>query len=208
MCFGLNTSSDSQEGAFGLPRFFYRAHCGFTIVELIFVVLLITITSVVIGPRFFGVSSYEVATTRAELISLFRFAQESALNISDTRDPADPTGAMLPVRVQVVFAPDPDPALSVIRVEAGRSNPGCAALASPSVLREIPMQRRLNYPAASRLQFNSLAGLDSDSTCALDLELDLDNNGVPELCVEPSGYAHEAEEDPVDSTVKCYHQFI
>lgn len=194
-----------------------RGSRGYTIVELSIVLVLVAVMGAVALPRFAGISSYRLAAAKSELVSLARFAQESALNISDTRDPTDATHDFQRVRVQMVFAPDVDPALSEIRVEVGLTNADCAVIGAPTVLRSVPMYEGLNYPAPAtgRLQYDSLGALE----CPLDndpvvpdpvpgLDFDLDADGVDDLCIEASGYAHTELVEDADSVIKCYYEFI
>lgn len=53
---------------------------GFTLVELIVVILLIGILSISIAPRFFAVSSYEDRRAVDELLTAVRHAQQLAMN--------------------------------------------------------------------------------------------------------------------------------
>ena len=53
---------------------------GFTLVELIVVILIIGILSVSIAPRFFGVSSYEDRKTVDDLLTTLRYTQQMAMN--------------------------------------------------------------------------------------------------------------------------------
>lgn len=187
----------NTKGAFGLPFFCNSRQRGFTIVEITVVLVLIGIVSIFAAPRFAGVSAYKLASVKAELISLGRYAQESALNQSDTLNSADPTGPMVKVRVQLVFEPDPaDPLQSEIRVEVGEPGAACAALGNSVTLRSIPMQEGISYPTGSVL-FGPLAALESPPayTC-LDTnapEMDLNGDGTTDLCIEPSGYVHEGD---------------
>lgn len=53
---------------------------GFTLVELIVVILITGILSISIAPRFFGVSSYENRKATDELLSALRYSQQMAMN--------------------------------------------------------------------------------------------------------------------------------
>lgn len=53
---------------------------GFTLVELIVVILIIGILSVSVAPRFFGVASYENRQATDELLSALRYSQQMAMN--------------------------------------------------------------------------------------------------------------------------------
>ena len=57
-----------------------HSYTGFTLVELIVVILLIGILSISIAPRFFGVSSYKDRKTTDELLSALRYTQQMAMN--------------------------------------------------------------------------------------------------------------------------------
>lgn len=53
---------------------------GFTLVELIVVILIVGILSVSVAPRFFGVTSYENRQATDELLSALRYSQQMAMN--------------------------------------------------------------------------------------------------------------------------------
>ena len=53
---------------------------GFTLVELIVVILIIGILSISIAPRFFAVSSYQDRKTLDELLTALRHTQQMAMN--------------------------------------------------------------------------------------------------------------------------------
>ena len=53
---------------------------GFTLVELIVVILIVGILSISVAPRFFGVSSYEDRKASDELRSALRHTQQLAMN--------------------------------------------------------------------------------------------------------------------------------
>ncbi|AAZ26905.1 type II secretion system protein [Colwellia psychrerythraea] len=61
-------------------------HQGFTLVELVTVILLISILAVSVAPKFGGTASYEAHTHRAKLISALRLTQQRAMQQTDTAD--------------------------------------------------------------------------------------------------------------------------
>lgn len=59
---------------------------GFTLVELITVIILIGILAVAVLPKFDGTASYEAHTHRAQLISALRLTQQRAMQQTDNSD--------------------------------------------------------------------------------------------------------------------------
>ncbi|ALO36063.1 MSHA biogenesis protein MshC [Colwellia sp. MT41] len=59
---------------------------GFTLIELIVVIILISILAVSVAPKFDGTSSYEAHTHRAQLISALRLTQQRAMQQTNTAD--------------------------------------------------------------------------------------------------------------------------
>lgn len=55
-------------------------NAGFTIVELVVVILILGILSLSVGPRFFATSSYENRKAKDELLSALRYSQQLAMN--------------------------------------------------------------------------------------------------------------------------------
>jgi MSHA pilin protein MshC len=59
---------------------------GFTIIELITVIILIGILAVAVLPKFDGTASYEAHSHRAQLISALRLTQQRAMQQTDASD--------------------------------------------------------------------------------------------------------------------------
>ncbi|PKG85259.1 MSHA biogenesis protein MshC [Colwellia sp. 75C3] len=59
---------------------------GFTLIELIVVIIIIGILAVTVAPKFDGTASYEAHSHRAQLISALRLTQQRAMQQTDTTD--------------------------------------------------------------------------------------------------------------------------
>jgi len=59
---------------------------GFTLIELIAVILLIAIVAVSVAPKFDGTASYEAHTHRAQLIAALRLTQQRAMQQTDSTE--------------------------------------------------------------------------------------------------------------------------
>lgn len=59
---------------------------GFTLIELITVIILLGILAVAVLPKFDGTASYEAHTHRVQLISALRLTQQRAMQQTDTSD--------------------------------------------------------------------------------------------------------------------------
>jgi len=66
-------------------NFMIKQH-GFTIVELVTVIILIGILAVAVLPKFDGTASYEAHTHRAQLISALRLTQQRAMQQTNNND--------------------------------------------------------------------------------------------------------------------------
>lgn len=59
---------------------------GFSLIELIVVIILISILAVSVAPKFDGTASYEAHTHRAQLISALRLTQQRAMQQTNSTD--------------------------------------------------------------------------------------------------------------------------
>ena len=72
-------SPRSQDGARGFRRHVAYRHAGYTIVELVLVLVIIAILGAVAGPRFFDNSAFDERAYLDELASSLRYAQKIAV---------------------------------------------------------------------------------------------------------------------------------
>ena len=78
------------KGELGSPflicKYSMKKSHGFTLVELVTVIILIGILAVSVLPKFDGTASYEAHTQRAQLISALRLTQQRAMQQTDSGD--------------------------------------------------------------------------------------------------------------------------
>ena len=76
---------------------------GFTLIELVTVIIIVGVLAVNVIPRFGATSSYEPHTQRAKLISSLRLTQQRAMQQTDSTDILDSTGAAVGYCHEIVF---------------------------------------------------------------------------------------------------------
>lgn len=63
-----------------------KRNSGFTLIELVTVIIIVGILAVSVAPKFDGTASYEAHSHRAQLISALRLTQQRAMQQTDTSD--------------------------------------------------------------------------------------------------------------------------
>ncbi len=102
-------SPRSQTGVRGLQRHVVRRHAGYTIVELVLVLVIIAILGALAGPRFFDNSAFDERGYLDELASSLRYAQKVAV-ASGCRVRAEITSSSYALTQQAPQAGHCDPA--------------------------------------------------------------------------------------------------
>lgn len=153
---------------------------GFTLLELIIVLVVMAIIAVTAGPRVLGTSGVSEQANRDQLISVLRLMQQQAM-----QDTAGPCFTLLLTNTLVL----PDTAS------------GCSAVDSDSVYR---------FDAAAEDTSLSLSSLQTAATIALPAQLSFDRLGRPvtylngvklqlsgtvaeAVCIESQGYIHPCD---------------
>lgn len=171
---------------------------GFTVVELIVVMVLVGIFVATFVPRI-GFTEFRRNSARAELISMARYAQESALwrginvRVRLVVEQTDTFPNEFEVRVESVEPPQDNCNVATGTVTRLRTLPGIDTMTYGATLTDAAGASMT--PAITDykmvLQFDTLGSLESASTnCPAKAELDFDEDGEVDVCVEPSGYAH------------------
>ncbi len=158
---------------------------GFTIIELISVLLVLSITAVIVLPRFTGTQSYRDLLLNDQVILMARFAQQAALtrhNQAVTLELSLP-GADWLFAVQVDNDNDGINDLEVKRLELeqGRSSLTMNAPSSISVNSSTPLI----------ISYDNLGNLTKVNGAAVSSNLHFDAGGRS-FCLSLAGYAYES----------------
>ena len=154
-------------------RFNLKYISGFTLVELIVVILLIGIISISIAPRFFGVSSFESRRAADEALSAIKHAQQIAMARTD--------------QIHFVLTAND----YTVQISGADIDPNIPDLRSPEGL--SPYQRRFNgvTATAATVRFNGLGQPVDSSGDPLPSDLDLNiGSGITIRIEANTGYAH------------------
>ena len=166
---------------------------GFTIIELITVIILIGILAVSVLPKFDGTASYEAHTHRAQLISALRLTQQRAMQQTDNDDgychqlifynDANVSRYGTPNRLDCAVAIFPNgwqPDATGFEVE-GKDEIifSIEGVSNPSAITFNSMGQPIN-------NINSVNGCDL-SDCVINIETNVE---TLKIRIEPEGYIH------------------
>ncbi|MEH6628595.1 MAG: prepilin-type N-terminal cleavage/methylation domain-containing protein [Motiliproteus sp.] len=160
---------------------------GFTLIELISVLLVLSITAVVVLPRFTGTQSYRDLLLNDQLILIARYAQQTALtrhNQGVTLELSVPSSDWL-FAVQVDLDNDSVNDLEVKRLELERGS-STLTMNSPSTI-------AVNSPTRLRISYDNLGNLTRVNGLAVSSNLHFDAGGRS-MCLSLAGYAYESSD--------------
>lgn len=193
-----------QSGSLYLSGYMREAHPqvssgiqkGFTIVELVIVILMISILSAVVFARFQDQNTFNASIVRDQIISLSRIAQQSSLGRADVSLAITPTASnsvLLEVESGGVFQSfelDLDGVTltgDVNKLDGGSQTPSCEADdGDTAITAGAPMI--INFGELSDLEEVSVGGVPTAVTSAV--RICLDNRAVDSVCISPAGYAY------------------
>lgn len=179
-------------------RTFLLRNAGFTLLELIIVIILISSLSVVAYSRFSGKASYAEFTYQARLVSVLRNMQTRAMH--DTRE--DYCFQINFDRVTPAFGP---PMLDYISASATAKEATCETdieFSNPDYLTTDATEMTnaevnlSTLPNIDFIAFNSLGqpvDADGELTCSARCDIILTGESEVSVCIEPQGYIHACQ---------------
>jgi MSHA pilin protein MshC len=169
-------------------------HKGFTLIELIVVILLISILAVSVAPKFDGTASYEAHTHRAQLIAALRLTQQRAMQQTDSTDG---------FCHQIVFDPDysrygiPDRTDCTVKNFPPPNSSG--EWLSDATGHLVDKRYKITFDIDGEVNPKAI-GFDwwgrptQDCTGGCDINVNYDGNiEILTIEIEPEGYIHAAE---------------
>lgn len=172
-----------------------KAQAGFTLLELIIVVLLLGVLAVYAAPRFTGVGGYSEYTYQNRLISVLRNMQIRAMQ--DSRPDFCHQVNFINTPSQIAFGP------ASMNYMAGNAAASCATsidFSAPEFLRTSPSEI-IESSVAMTVQdggslitsigFNSLGSpLSSAANCSAGCSVSFLGQSLVRVCIESQGYIH------------------
>ncbi len=161
---------------------------GFTIIELIAVIILLGILSVAAMSRLMGASAYAPSLAAQELIALARLAQQTALARQDATVALELSATASDWQYAVLV--DDGATLATLRTETSPRRGAAVTVQNAGI------NTQLSTTTALRLEFDGLGNLSGadaggalDATVGIGLLISGDDTAF-QLCVSASGYAH------------------
>ncbi|GAB5499202.1 MAG: hypothetical protein PsegKO_15130 [Pseudohongiellaceae bacterium] len=170
---------------------------GFTLVEVIVVIVLIGIVSALIVPRFLGSTSFNPVIIRDQIITMVRSAQQGALGRPDVEMTITPNPAGSEVTLTLsdnsgVFEENTAPLGDVSLSGDINTTASCGTTSgSQSISNSAPMT--INFGELGDLAVSGVTGSTGAVTSAL--RICVNNNPVNSVCVSPSGFAYAGDCD-------------
>lgn len=174
------------------PRF----AAGFTVIEIIIAIVVVSIISVVIMSRFLGGNTFNPVIVRDQIVSMARIAQQASLGRADvslTITPSAPDSVILNVSegggsIASVVLDIGDVILSGdINKLVSSQTPSCAADDGDNAITAVtPMT--INFDELGDLAISGVTGSTGAITSAV--RICLNNTNIDSVCISPAGYAY------------------
>ncbi|WP_440876242.1 pilus assembly FimT family protein [Thalassotalea sp. PLHSN55] len=142
---------------------------GFTIIELVSVIILLGILSVAIVPKFSGSSDFEVYTVRAQLISALRLTQQRAMQ-------------------QTHALASGDTYCHIQRIDAKQYGTNCSGFRTDATALNLADSSVTLSPTDNIISFNSWGIPSCSKGCVITITGD--NGDLVQVGIESEGYIH------------------
>lgn len=161
---------------------------GFTLVELIVVIVVLGVLAVTIISRMLGSDSFDAAVARDQLVSLVRASQQKALGRRDVSLTLQPAGDALQATLEALDA-DGDPLVLDSRtipargVGIGYALDTASCLAGGLTVLNAPLELRFEAPG-------NLVSVNGNPLPDAGMRICLDENPALSLCISATGFAY------------------
>lgn len=175
----------------------HRLGCGFTLVEIIIVLVIVAVLAVFAISRFLSASTFNAPVIRDQLVSIVRTAQQNSLGRPDVSVAITPSSDGSSV---TITSSDNGGTVSSYQTNlrdvslSGDINTTASCGATPggqSITNANPMT--INFGELGDLAVSGVTGSTGAVTSAL--RVCVNNNPVNSVCVSPSGFAYPGDCD-------------
>ena len=174
-----------------------RASSGFTVIEIVIVIVLVSIISAVALSRIIGGNTFSAFILRDQIISLTRTAQQSALGRSDVTLTITPSASLDTVTITTGYGAGPtiinsvEFDLSPISITGSVNNTdSCSVTLGSAITNAAPLIVRFD-----ELGDLELSGFGAGTTVTDSVKICLDARPVDSVCISPAGFAYAGDCD-------------
>ena len=173
---------------------------GFTIIEMIVTILIMSIISVVVMSRFIGGNAFNGIIVRDQIISLARSAQQNALGRADVKMTIAPNAGATEVTIATVYG-----AVNIASVTVPMSSlslsgdvndtSSCATGGGGADAITLTFPMTIAFGELADLGSSGVLGGASTGAVSSAVRVCLNNDPVFSVCFSPSGFAYAGDCD-------------
>lgn len=177
----MNNITSANNKRYSSDYFSRKESAGFTIIELVLVIVLMGILAVTVAPKMFDSTGFDEYTYQAEIISILRSAQLRAMQQTQEIDKGCHTVMVSNTQVGL------DDACGLVSITAGNYDP--TELHVPRVISDGDITFSANASGGSAINsiiFDSLGRPNCTNGCAITLS----GSNALKVTVESEGFVH------------------
>jgi MSHA pilin protein MshC len=181
-----------------IPRLVFLQRCrGFTVVEIIITILIISILAVSVYSRLSDNNTFEGLIVRDQIISLARIAQQNALGRQDVELRVTPTGSgdvTIETRTGTTTLQSVTTSISSLTLESDVNNTASCSGGASNTLSSSDYLR-LRFAELGDLEDSGVVNAGYPSAVSSAVRICINDDPILSVCVSPGGFAYAGDCD-------------